>query len=147
MTAGKTDSETTTLASELRVILGQLIRRLREEARTGDLTLSQLFVLGRLDRDGPSTQTALARGEGVRPQSMAATIAGLQEAGLVVGTPDPSDGRQTIIQPTESAQAVIRAHRAAREGWLFQTIQSHLTEEERHQLEAALPLLRKLLET
>ena len=37
------------VASELRVVLGQLVRRLRAEHR---FPLSQATVLGRLDREG-----------------------------------------------------------------------------------------------
>ena len=40
--------------------------------------------------EGPATVTSLARAEGVRPQSMGATVAALQEAGLVGGAPDPA---------------------------------------------------------
>ena len=62
------------IASELRVVLGKLTRRLREHANKWDLSLSQVAVLGYLDREGPSTVTTLARAEGVRPQSMGATV-------------------------------------------------------------------------
>ena len=48
------------MASELRVVLGQLKRRLRAQANKGDLSLSQLAVLGTLDREGPATVTTLA---------------------------------------------------------------------------------------
>ena len=63
------------LAGELRVVVGKLIRRLREQVSPGDFTWSQLSVLKRLERDGPATVTTLARAEGVRPQSMGATVA------------------------------------------------------------------------
>ena len=60
--------EPSILASDLRLVIGQLIRRLREERR--DLTLSQVTVLGRLDRLGPASISDLAADERVRPQSM-----------------------------------------------------------------------------
>ena len=59
-----------TVAGALRVVVGQLVRRLREQAHPGAVTWSQMSVLGRLERDGPATVTRLARAEGVRPQSM-----------------------------------------------------------------------------
>ena len=71
------------MASELRIVLGKLKRRLREHANKGDMSLSQMAVLGYLDREGPATVTTLARAEGVRSQSMGATVAALEEAGLV----------------------------------------------------------------
>ncbi|EQD59024.1 MarR family transcriptional regulator, partial [mine drainage metagenome] len=59
--------------------------RLREQAHPGDVTWSQMSVLGRLERDGPATVTRLARAEGVRPQSMGATVSVLLGAGLLRG--------------------------------------------------------------
>ena len=79
------------LAGELRVLIGKLKRRLREQANPGDFTWSQKSVVIRLEREGPATVTTLARAEGVRPQSMGATVAVLEAAGLVRGSPDPRD--------------------------------------------------------
>src|ERR1700688_4106319 len=107
------------LALDLHALSGKLKRRLREQASAGDLTPSQTSVLGRLNRDGPTTVTALARGEGVRSQSMGATIAVLEAAGLVEGSPDPEDGRQTILSLTSACRELIKNGRAARHDWLF----------------------------
>ena len=132
------------LATELATLIGKLKRRLREKANAGDFTLSQLSVLGRLDRQGPATVTALARGEGMRPQSMGATVAVLEAAGLVSGAPDPADGRQTILSLTPACQEMIRAGRAARHDWLSQAIQARLSASEQAQLAAGLELLKRL---
>jgi DNA-binding MarR family transcriptional regulator len=134
------------MASELRVVLGKLRRRLREHANKGDLSLSQTAVLGYLDREGPATVTALARAEGVRPQSMGAIVAALEDAGLVVGRPDPVDGRQTMISLSTAAREWIKASRAAREDWLSRAIRSHLSPAEQEQLESASALLRRLVD-
>jgi DNA-binding MarR family transcriptional regulator len=134
------------LAAEFRVVLGKLKRRLREHANKGDLSLSQMAVLGYLDREGPSTVTALARAEGVRPQSMGATVAALEEAGLVSGAPHPADGRQIMLSLTATAREWIKASRAAREDWLSQAIRSHLSPAEQEDLAKAAALLRRLVE-
>ena len=134
------------LAAEFRVVLGKLKRRLREHANKGDLSLSQMAVLGYLDREGPSTVTALARAEGVRPQSMGATVAALEEAGLVSGAPHPADGRQIMLSLTMAAREWIKASRAAREDWLSQAIRSHLSPAEQEDLAKAADLLRRLIE-
>jgi DNA-binding MarR family transcriptional regulator len=143
---GKASDRASLLAAELRVVLGQLKRRLRAQANKGDLSLSQLAVLGTLDREGTATVTTLARAEGVRPQSMGATLAALQEAGLVSGAPDPADGRQVMISLTEAARSLIKANRAAREDWLSQAIRSHLTSAEQQELGSAARLLRRIVE-
>ena len=134
------------LAGELRVVLGQLKRRVRERTNKGDLTLSQMAVLGQLDREGPATVTALAHAEGVRPQSMGATVAALEEAGFVTGAADPADGRQTLLTLTEPGRAWIKASRAAREDWLSGAIRSHLSTSEQDVLARAIELLKRLVE-
>jgi DNA-binding MarR family transcriptional regulator len=143
---GKASDRASLIAAELRVVLGQLKRRLRAQANKGDLSLSQIAVLGTLDREGPATVTTLARAEGVRPQSMGATVAALQEAGLVGGAPDPADGRQVMLSLTEAARSWIKVSRAAREDWLSQAIRSHLTSAEQQELAAAVRLLRRIVE-
>jgi DNA-binding MarR family transcriptional regulator len=140
------DALVLTLAGELRVVVGRLRRRLREQASFGDLTWSQTSVLSRLDREGPATVTSLARAEGMRPQSMGATVSALEAAGLVSGSPDPKDGRQTILSLTASCQEWIKAGRAAREDWLFRAIQSKLSPGEQEELATAVNLLKRLAE-
>jgi DNA-binding MarR family transcriptional regulator len=138
---------TATLAAEIRVVSGQLRRRLREQASLGDMTESQLGVLRRLDDEGPATVTALARAEGMRPQSMGANIAALEAAGLVSGTPDPKDGRQTIWSLTAACREKVKAGRMAREDWLYRTLQAKLTPAEQEELARCVELLKRLVES
>lgn len=128
------------------MVLGKLKRRLREQANKGDLSLSQMAVLGYLDREGPSTVTTLARAEGVRPQSMGATVAALEEAGLVSGTPHPADGRQIMLSLTAAAREWIKGSRAAREDWLSRAIRAHLSPTEQEELAKAAALLRRIVD-
>lgn len=143
------DLDTTPLsatAAELRVLLGQLRRRLREQASQGDLTASQISVLGRIERDGPTTVTAMAQIEGVRPQSMGATVATLQAAGFIAGTPHPTDGRQTLLSLTPACRAWIKKHRAQREDWLVHAMQAKLSLAEQKKVADAIGLLKRLVE-
>jgi DNA-binding MarR family transcriptional regulator len=135
------------LAGELRLLISQLKRRLREQTHLGNYTWSQAAVVIRLERDGPSTVSALARAEGVRQQSMGATISALEEAGLVSGSPDPADGRQTILSLTDSCRELIKATRAAKEDWLFRAIQTKLSPAEQEEVATALELLKRLAES
>jgi len=135
------------LAVELRAVVSRVIRRLREEVPSGELTWSQQKVLIRLEREGPATVTTLAQAEGVRPQSMGATVAVLRDARLVAGTPDPTDGRQTVLSLTDAYRAQIKASRAAKEDWLHRAIQTKLNATEQAELAAALQLLNRLLES
>ncbi len=141
------DAVALALAGDLRALIGQFKRMFRDQASLGDMTLSQVSVLGRLDRDGPATVTGLARAEGVRPQSMGATVSALETMGLVSGTPDPTDGRQTIWSLTPACRERIRVGRAAREDWLFHVIQRKLSAAEQEQLANGLALLKRLTES
>ncbi|MBU9849256.1 MarR family winged helix-turn-helix transcriptional regulator [Rahnella perminowiae] len=132
------------LAGELRISVGKLIRRLREQAHPGDFTSAQKSVLLRLDRDGPATVSALARAESVRPQSMRITVAGLEAMGAVSGESDPADGRQTLIDLTPTFRKTLTASRAAKEDWLVRALHAQLSPQEQDELMAATKLLQRL---
>jgi DNA-binding MarR family transcriptional regulator len=140
-------ARTLAVAGELRVLIGKLKRRLREEAHLGDFTWSQVEVLVRLEREGPATVSSLARAEGVRPQSMGETLSALKTAGLVSGAPDPNDGRQTVLSITDACRELIRAGRAAREDWLFRAIRTKLAPAEQEELARAVELLKRLVDS
>jgi DNA-binding MarR family transcriptional regulator len=132
------------LASELRVVLGHLIRRLRTEHR---FSLSQGSVLGRLDREGPQSTSKLASAERVRPQSMGQTVAELETQGLIVRRPDPADGRSSLVELTEAGRTELREDRGRREGWLAEAIEENLSNAERETLDEAVRLLGRLVES
>jgi DNA-binding MarR family transcriptional regulator len=132
------------LASELRVILGQLLRRLRAEHR---FPLGQGSVLGRLDREGTASIGQLAVAERVRPQSMAQTVADLEAAGLISRRPDPGDGRRTLVDLTEQGRRTLDEDRRDRAGWLASAIERELSVAERRRLAQDLELLRRLAES
>lgn len=134
------------LAAEIRTVGGKLKRRLREHGGRHDLTPSQVSVLLRLEKDGLATVSNLARAEGMRPQSMSAVVTPLQEAGLVRGTPDPSDGRQTLMSLTPKCLKLLQEGRTARQDWLTTTISQKLSAREQKKLQAALELLTRLVE-
>jgi len=136
----------TALAQDLRALLGKLKRRLRDQAHGGDLTPSQVSVLLRLEKDGAATASTLARAEGMRPQSMASIIAALEEAGLVRGAPDSTDGRQTLLSLTDACRKWLEKGRAARQDWLTRTLQARLSPEEQDRLAEAVELLKRLVD-
>ena|ERR1700761_1048213 len=134
------------LAAELRAIAGKLKRKLREQGGENDLRPSQVSVLLRLEKDGPAPVSTLARAEGMRPQSMSAIVTSLLEAELVTGSPDPNDGRQTLMALSRKCQKLLREGRAARHDWLTKTIQQKLSSQEQEKLAAAVSLFARLLE-
>src|ERR1700753_2789038 len=115
-----TSTDIAPLAADLRVAVGQLVRRLRSENL---FPLTQTWVLGRLDREGPGSVSDLAQALRVRPQSMAQTGGDLEAAACVERRPDPDDRRRALVSLTPSGQARIEADRAAREGWLVRALE------------------------
>src|ERR1051325_9986492 len=99
------------VASELRVVLGQLMRRLRAEH---GFPLSHGAVLGRLDREGARSVSDLAAAERVRPQSMAQTVGDLEADELVERRPDPADGRRVLVELTRTGREGLEADRGQR---------------------------------
>jgi DNA-binding MarR family transcriptional regulator len=134
------------LAAELRGALGKLKRKLREHGGRSDLTPSQVSVILRLEKDGPITVSSLARAEGMRPQSMSAIISSLLDDGLVSGSQDPNDARQTLMSLSQKCQKFLKEGRAARQDWLTTTIQEKLSIQDQEKLAAVLELLARLVE-
>jgi len=132
---------TTPLAHELRETLGRVVRRLRVEPGP---SVGRMAVLGRLDRDGPSSISDLAARENMRPQSMAQTIHDLEADGLVSRRPDPSDGRRAFIELTTAGLDLLQTTRARRETWLSDALERELDPSERTLLHEALTLLRRI---
>jgi len=139
-------SDAAQAARELRVLVGRLRRRLREVDSVHELTASQLAVLGRLDRDGSVSTSDLAKAERVRPQSMAATVAALEERGLIVRRQDPDDGRRQLIELTPVADEVVSGSRRAREEWLERALRERFSPEELATVVEALGMLERLNE-
>jgi DNA-binding MarR family transcriptional regulator len=131
--------------SDLIHAIGLLVRRVRAEAGGDGLSMSESAVLKRLDKEGPATTADLARAESVRPQSMGATVAALEEAGLVERLPHPTDGRQVYIQLTDKG-ADLRADRSrAKWAWVAQAI-AQLSKEEQAVLFEASGIIKRLAE-
>jgi DNA-binding MarR family transcriptional regulator len=136
-----TKTDPALVASDLRVVLGQLVRRLRAEH---GFPLSQGAVLGRLDRKGPLSVSDLAQAERIRPQSMAQTVGDLEADDLVERRPDPDDRRRALVDLTDAGRTVLAADRRRRVGWLATAIAHELSPEEQALLAQAVPLLRRL---
>jgi DNA-binding MarR family transcriptional regulator len=135
-----TTTDAAPLAGELRLVLGRLMRRLRAEH---GFSLAQGAVLGRLDREGAQSVSDLAGKEKMRPQSMAQTVADLENEGLVERNPDPHDRRRALVSLTQAGLELISTTRQRREGWLVRAIEE-LPDEDRETVERAVLLLGHL---
>lgn len=141
---GTNEGDTTVAASELRLQLSRVTRRLRQQTDRSDLTMSQLSVLSRLFQAGQATPTELAASEGIRPQTMSKTLDLLELSGYLARTPDPRDRRRVLIELTDQARAAIAEDRQRKATWLATAMSTVLTDDERALLVSATPLLAKL---
>lgn len=139
-------AQAATAATDLRVLVSRLRRRFRDLYREDDLTASQMAVLGRLYSDGPCSTSDLAAAEHVRPQSMAATLAALDERGVIRRDPDPADGRRQLISLTEAGRAAVHDTRRLRDEWLSRALQERYSDAERTTIVEALALLERLID-
>ncbi|MGW3912426.1 MarR family transcriptional regulator [Streptomyces sp. NPDC005070] len=165
--AGVSDSAARA-AQDLRVAFSLLRRRIREVSETRDpaqglaqdpargsaedpargstqdLTPSQISALTLVSKSGAATASALAAVEGVRPQSMAATLAALDQFGLIQRNPDPGDGRRQLVTLTDAGRERVEGTRQARSEWLARAFEERCTEDERQTVIAAMALLERL---
>jgi DNA-binding MarR family transcriptional regulator len=130
---------------DLMQAVGLLVRRSRNAPHAADLSMAESVVMSRLDNDGPATTAALARAEGMKPQSMGTTIASLEEMGIVKRTPHATDGRQMLIELTAKGVRLRKKNREAKQMWLSKVI-GELDADERDTLFKAAGIIKRLAE-
>jgi DNA-binding MarR family transcriptional regulator len=81
------------------------------------------------------------------PQSMGASVAELEEHGLVSRADDPSDGRRKLVSVTREGSRVLAESRARRRTWLARAIETELDPAEQRRLLGALELLRRVTQS
>jgi DNA-binding MarR family transcriptional regulator len=133
-------------AIQLKAALGRIYRQLRLTRASGGLTMPESSALALLDRNGAMTAAALAKLEGITPQSIGVTLAALEEQGLVEKHRDPADGRRVILSLTASGRELTERRRSARAEQLARALEAGFTPDERRELLAAIPLLERLAE-
>jgi DNA-binding MarR family transcriptional regulator len=132
------------VAAAIQVSVGLLKRRLQQAQVPGDLSASEISALARLDRGGPMTPSALAKLERITPQSMGATLSGLERRGLVARRRDPDDGRHVVLSVTDLGLDLLRSRRSARTEQLATALSVGFSQAELASLRSAAPLIERL---
>ncbi len=136
------DTET---AQRLRMVFGQLSRRLRptEAGLAADLTPTRVAVLLNTVRNGPIRLAEVAEQEGLNPTLLSRTVANLAQDGLVTRTADESDRRSAWLDATPAGRELAEQIRAQRTH-AVQVALAGLSPADRELIEAALPALERL---
>jgi DNA-binding MarR family transcriptional regulator len=134
-----------TAVNELLTAMGQLVRRVRTETKSDKLSWTQIAITARLD-GGPMTTADLARAESMKPQSMGASLAQLEERGIVKRKSHPTDGRKILYELTAAGIDGRYKFRLARRGWLLSAI-INLEKNERQTLFAVIDVIKRLAES
>jgi len=134
------------IADELQFVVGALVRQARAVSPAREVTLSQISILKRLDREGPHTVADLARLDKITHQSVTVSVAGLVDRGIVRRIPDPHDLRRKLLVITDEGKRLLAERRDAGHENLTEAIADRLSGAERAQLSRALVLLRRLLD-
>jgi len=135
------------LASQLRVSVMRLARRLRNERDPENpLGVGAISVLGVLMRHGEQTVGQLAAHERVQPPSMTRTVSCLVDDGYAVRRPSETDGRSTLVDLSDKGRQMLLADRRRREAWLARRLKD-LTPDERDLLRQVAPLIERLAST
>jgi DNA-binding MarR family transcriptional regulator len=124
-------------------LYGLVILAVRNGPR--DISLTAASTLSTLDRTGARRLTDLAMIQGVTQPSMSVLVTGLEQAGLAVRRPDPSDKRVVLVALTEAGISYIRARRRAG-ARAFADLIDKLPDDEAAALAAAVPALNRLRE-
>lgn len=135
-------------ASELRTVVGRLIKKLRKKSITGQqLSLTERSTLSLLlASENGMLPSELASFEKITNQSMSQILGGFLEKGYITRTSSESDKRKAIISLTEKGRALILQVISERDEWLNEALRETCTEEERQLIKNALGPLTKLVD-
>ena len=131
------------LAGHLRLVIARSARRLRQEAGA-DLSPSLSAALATVERHGPMTPSELATRERIQRPTVTRILARLEEAGLVLRTPDPHDRRSSLVTVTAGGRALLEELRTRKTAYLARRLEG-LSPEDRATLERAATILERVL--
>jgi DNA-binding MarR family transcriptional regulator len=114
------DNSLSDTAAKVRMAIVRISRRLRQEAATEEtgLTPTSTSALASIDRHGPLTPSELARIERVKRPTMTRTLGHLEKLGLVERTPDPADGRSSLVAVNADGRDRLRRLRRRKNAYL-----------------------------
>jgi DNA-binding MarR family transcriptional regulator len=144
-----TTSETAEVAAHLRLAVARTARRPRQEAFAaegrGELSPTLSAALATIDVHGPLTPSELAERERVKRPTATRILTNLAGLGLVTRTPDPGDGRASLVTTTAAGRSLLRRLRTRKNAYLVKRLHG-LDPDEVETLERAATILERLLD-
>jgi DNA-binding MarR family transcriptional regulator len=141
------DTPLTDAASKLRLAIVRTARRLRQEAAaeaTG-LTPTSTAALATIEDRGPLTPSELAEIERVKRPTATRTLGCLEREGLIERTPDPADGRSSLVSLNAAGRERLRRLRGRKNAYLARRMRD-LSAAEVETLERAAEILDRMRE-
>ena len=139
----------TEVASHLRLAVARTARRLRQEAfeseGRGQLSPSLTAALVTIDLHGPLTPSEVAERERIKRPTATRIVAKLEELALVDRTPDPDDGRASIVSTTREGRELLRRLRTRKTAYLAKRLDA-LEPDEVAALDRAATILERLID-
>jgi DNA-binding MarR family transcriptional regulator len=134
-------------AQDLRLAIGRVARRLRQlyaTEREGAANFIELGILVRLEREGPTSPSTIAAGEGVTSQAIAGVVRDLEQRALVERTGDQADRRRVAVTITDAGRELLLNREHVVVGAMVRALADDYTPAERRQLESVVALLNRL---
>jgi DNA-binding MarR family transcriptional regulator len=116
--------------------LGEATRRATVLAPHRALDRAAYVILRQLQQDGPMNVSALADALNLDGSTVTRQLTALQQDGLIRRSPDPEDGRGTVISPTELGLRQVETVREARRSLYGTVLRDYRPEEKRELAEA-----------
>jgi DNA-binding MarR family transcriptional regulator len=145
MDSATSDRTLSDSAARLRLAITRTARRLRQEA-SGELTPTSAATLATVERHGPLTPSEVAEIERIRRPSATRSLRCLEDAGLVRRTPDPTDGRSSLVSITGAGRERLRRLRGRKNAYLARRMRG-LPDADIETLERAAEILERIQET
>jgi DNA-binding MarR family transcriptional regulator len=135
------------LASDLRIVVTRLVKKLRKESVTGQqLSLTERSSMALLYQHKKLLPSELASMEKITNQSMSQILNYLLKLGYITRTASDTDRRKVIISLTEQGEKTILQMRNEHDMWLARAIRATCTKEEEVLLIQVIGSLTKLVD-
>ena len=145
MTVATRDKTLSDSAARLRLAITRTARRLRQEA-AGELSPTSAATLATVEGHGPLTPSEVAEIERIRRPSATRSLRCLEDSGLVRRTPDPADGRSSLVSVTAAGRERLRRLRGRKNAYLARRMRD-LPPTDVEALERAAEILERIQES